>query len=165
MVKKLIRIILIILGVLILSVAINYLLFSWVHEFMHAIPCWLSGNIAQISFCNIMCGGIEKENYFVQFLFFMGPYIFWLIIIGLISLTKNKKVKYFSLIPLTDTVINYAMSFQRTDFISLMVNTRWNIFCLIVSCFIIASIFVIGYKIIKINKLFSFSEFRKIWLR
>jgi hypothetical protein len=100
-----------------------------VHELFHAIPCMLAGEVPIMRWAAVNCNGIFDRGPVVLFFYFMGPYMFFfLVLIGLYFLAKRwKTFKWLIPIPVLEILINFFSSPQKSDFSDLLFLTFPNV--------------------------------------
>ncbi len=133
------------------------------HELFHYVPCKLAGLNPDFHYFNVMCNGIAEKNYFIQFFYFIGPYIAYLIILIALFFAAQKYsyLKYLIPIPVFDAIFNYFASINQSDFIFLMINTKRDVFPFIFSMLLLSGILVITLLAYKKYRIYAFEEFMK----
>jgi len=135
-----------------------------IHELFHAIPCKLFGFHPIISYFNVNCEGISEVSHLRQFIYFMGPYMFYTIVllIGYLLIQKHRIVKYLLLIPSFDIILNYLESLESSDFSSLLRNTYPDLvpFLTAIALALIVMLFT-SFFIIKKFRMWSVANFFK----
>ncbi|AJF61213.1 hypothetical protein QT06_C0001G0372 [archaeon GW2011_AR15] len=132
-----------------------------IHEFSHALPCKMIGGEPNITWGKTDCFISGQENNISYFLFYMGPYIFYLFVIVFIYCLykKNKYLKYFSLLPLFDIVYNYFSSLKISDFSLLLQHTSKSYWLFGVG--IVLTSIILTYFLVYKTQLFSVTTFLK----
>ena len=152
---------LILLGIVYLLVR----LLAPIHETFHALPCKIAGISPAFSYFRVDCPGIAEKSYFMQFFYFMGPYIFYFILalLGYFYSRRYKIIKYLLLIPLFDILFNYIYTLRRmSDFYFLLVNTNVTLF--VVGMLVVLFITGLIFLVILPARIWSYNTFEGDWL-
>jgi hypothetical protein len=97
-----------------------------VHELFHFLPCKLTGLSPEMSYFGVNCDGIAEKSTIVQFVYFMGPYLFYtsLLLFLFFNAKKHAFLRYLIPLPMFDMMINYISALGGDgDFIFLIGNT------------------------------------------
>lgn len=133
-----------------------------VHELFHFMPCKLAGFNPVMSYFKVGCDGISGVSNLWQFVYFMGPYLFYtaVLLAGYSLIGKHKSIKYLLLIPSFDIILNYILSLNSSDFSSLLKNTYPNLvpFLTAIALAIFVMLFT-SFLIIKKYRLWSVANF------
>ena len=156
-----------------MNILLNIILYAFVviivycvaplHEIFHYVPCKLLGLSPEMSYFSVQCNGINDKNPTSQFFYFMGPYIFYsIILITLYFLShKHPYLRYLIPIPIFDVIFNYLYSLHGSDFTFLLQNTYPNRIPFIISMIIVIMISVITIKAYFKYQIYSFTEIIK----
>ena len=133
---------------------------SPIHETFHYIPCKIFGLSPEISYFQVLCNRIDKRNHIEQFFYFMGPYIFYSILIVVLYILSSKYdfIKYFIPIPIFDIIFNYVSALKDSDFKSLLLNTYPNRLPFVISMILVALISILTIRAYYKYRIYSFKK-------
>lgn len=130
------------------------------HETFHYLPCKAVGLNPNMTYFQVNCNGIAEKSHLIQFFYFMGPYLFYLVVLIVLYLlsSKNNYLKYLIPKPFFDVLYNYISSLNQSDFRFLLQNTFPDKIPFIFAMLLVAIILLMTIKAYFKYRIFSFSH-------